>query len=247
MAKSLTCMANKSWLADSEGVGATPKGKKDCVHTTSHEVETAQVAFENAGREIPDMELVPLVKKGVPWASDCLIRRHYAKARAFVFRLCGGNSADTEDITQQAFLNALKHIRSFEEKASFKTWFYRILVNTCLDARRRRRRWLGFFSSPLARRKDGDTVALSPDDFPDQGEDSDPSTSFRNQALRADIQKALGILPEKQQLVFQLKVLEDLSISEIAGILEMAPGTVKSHLFRATRIMREVLAGWAGR
>lgn len=217
------------------------------LHIVAHKTESVPVDLADNGEDITDAQLVPLVKKGVQWASDRLIRRHYSAARTLVYHMCDKNASETEDITQQAFLNAINHIGSFEEKAAFKTWLYRILVNTCLDARRRRRRWLGIFSSPLVRRQDGDTVTLSPDDFPDEANGNDPSRIFRENQLRADIQKALGLLPEKQQLVFQLKVLQEFSIPEISEILEVAPGTVKSHLFRATRMMREALAEWAGR
>jgi RNA polymerase sigma-70 factor (ECF subfamily) len=234
-------------MTDPEGTGMTPEDKKNAGCLSAHKAETVLGTSETAGLEISDTELVSLVKKGVAGASDRLIRRHYTKARTLAYHLCDRNAADAEDITQQAFLNALGNIHKFEEKASFKTWFYRILVNTCLDARRRRRRWLGIFFLPPAKRSDGDTRPLSPDDFPDEGTDSDPSALFQTRELRADIQKALGMLPEKQQRVFQLKVLNEFSISEIAVILEMAPGTVKSHLFRATRKIREALAGWAGR
>jgi RNA polymerase sigma-70 factor (ECF subfamily) len=224
-----------------------PKDKEHTIHIVAHKTDSAPEDSADDGEELSDAQLVPLVKKGVQWASDRLIQRHYSAARTLVYNMCDKNAADTEDITQQAFLNALNHIGAFEEKAAFKTWFYRILVNTCLDARRRRRRWLGVFASPLIRRKDGDTVSLSPDDFPDEADGNDPSRIFRENQLRSDIQKTLGLLPEKQRLVFQLKVLQEFSIPEISEILELAPGTVKSHLFRATRMMREALAEWAGR
>lgn len=243
--ETIMSITKESRSTDVKKTDIASKLKGDSVPKTAYKM--ASVDTEGAGEEITDAELVPLVKKGVQWASDRLIRRHYEKARTLVFHMCGRNTTDTEDITQQAFLNALRNIGMFEEKASFKTWFYRILVNTCLDERRRRRRWFGIFTSPLMRRKDGDTVAVSPDDFPDERAGNDPSASFRTSRLRADIEKAMGGLPEKQQLVFQLKVLQELSIPEISEILELAPGTVKSHLFRATRMMREALAGWAGR
>ena len=86
---------------------------------------------------------------------------------------------------------------------------------------------------------------MTPDAFPDEAEDSDPAASVSVHRLREDIEKALGELPEKQQMVFRLKVLEDLSIAEIADISALSPGTIKSHLFRATRRMRKALVGWS--
>lgn len=221
-------------------------GSGNTVETINHQPAESNKSGGDKGG-LSDIELVRLTKKGISWASEHLIRRYYPKARALAYQMCGGNYLDAEDITQQAFLNVLGNIDRFEEKASFKTWFYRILVNTCLDAGRRRKRWLRLFRLPLIKRKDGNMEMLSPEDVEDQNENHDPSASFRNKRFRADVEKVLQRLPEKQRLVFQLKVIQELSISEISDVMGMAPGTVKSHLFRATHVMQEALAGWAGR
>lgn len=209
-------------------------------------IETHQESRDSAERdgEHTDSSLVARVKQGVPWASERLVKRHYAKARGLAFQMCDGNADEAQDVTQQAFLKALRNIHGFKGNASFKTWFYRILVNTCRDARRRRRRWLGLFTLPQFKNKDGESVSFSADDFPDETQGHDPELSWQKKQLRRDIQQALTKLPEKQRLVFQLKVLQELSIPEIAQILALAPGTVKSHLFRATRNMRKAMAGW---
>jgi RNA polymerase sigma-70 factor (ECF subfamily) len=72
-----------------------------------------------------------------------------------------------------------------------------------------------------------------------------PMKVLSHKQLSKDIQKSLKSLPEKQRTVFQLKVLDGMTIREIAEVLGAAEGTVKSHLFRATRFLREDLKGWA--
>ena len=60
-----------------------------------------------------------------------------------------------------------------------------------------------------------------------------------------DVKKVLKMLTERQRIIFQLKVFQEMRISEIANIMGLAQGTVKTHLFRATRIIRKQLKGWA--
>lgn len=222
------------------------QGKTIEIETDINRTDGPAILTET-GPEIPDKELIPLVKNGVRWAADRLVRRHYEKARKMAYHLCDGNLSEAQDMTQEAFLNAFGHIGTFEEKASFKTWFYRILINTCRDAKRRRHRWFGLFGSPRLKKETGETEAMGPESFPDESESNDPAGFAGQNELREDIQYALQKLPKQQQLVFKLKVLDELSIPEIAETLAMSPGTVKSHLFRATRHMREALAEWAER
>jgi RNA polymerase sigma-70 factor, ECF subfamily len=68
---------------------------------------------------------------------------------------------------------------------------------------------------------------------------------LREKQLSSEVNRVLDLLPEKQRLVFQLKVLHGMSIREIAGAMGTAEGTVKSHLFRATHFLREELQEWA--
>ena len=75
-------------------------------------------------------------------------------------------------------------------------------------------------------------------------EQNDPLSVLSDKNFKHETQKAMMSLSEKQRLVFQLKVIQDLSIQEIAQITGMAEGTVKSHLFRATHFLRETLQEW---
>lgn len=202
-----------------------------------------------ANAELPDYsdaQLVELAKKKVRWASEHLVTRYYPKALSLAYQMCNGNKADASDVTQQAFLNMLGKLHTFKEQASFKTWFYRILVNTGLDARRKRHRWLRLVSFPRWKSDEIEKGPVSPMDlFPDEKATNSPEAAWQSAQIRKEIQQALERLPEKQQLVFQMKVLEEMSIADISDILQMAQGTVKSHLYRATQYMRKKLTHWS--
>jgi len=194
---------------------------------------------------LKDVELVARAQDGDQTAFESLVRQYQGKAYAIAYNMCSGDSEEARELTQEAFLRAFRSLKNFRGKSSFYTWFYRILINTCLDSRRRRSRWEGIFSFW---RRDKHEKASSDEidaEYPDPKEHSNPMDALNNKQLAQEIRQALASLPEKQRVVFQLKVLHGMRIREIAKIMGSAEGTVKSHLFRATLFMREALKEWA--
>jgi RNA polymerase sigma-70 factor (ECF subfamily) len=159
--------------------------------------------------------------------------------------MSGGDEDQARDATQDAFVKALDGIDRFRGQSSFYTWFYRILVNTCLDARKRKRRWSRLFSigSRLLGR-DG-TEASTAEAMPDPAASADPMESLEATELRRNLYRVLERLPDRQRTAFELKIFEEMKLSEIARVMKLETGTVKSHLFRATRAVRAALADWA--
>lgn len=192
-----------------------------------------------------DADLVERVKNGDRQASEQLIGNYQDRAFALVLRMMSGDREKAMELTQEAFLTALGKINRFEGKSSFYTWFYRILVNTCLDALRRRNRWrrLFFFHRPNPDDARGPSDIL--DDLPSPDIGSNPGSALDARELRREVYDALKQLSDRQRMIFQLKVFEEMRISEIAQMMGLAEGTVKSHLFRATKIVRSALADWA--
>ena len=137
-----------------------------------------------------------------------------------------GDLEEAKDHTQEAFLRAFKNIKRFKLKSSFYTWFYRIIINTCLDGRRRRQRREKYF--PFLRPKpSGERLSREAGDRPskeiiheqaDMGRENDPLAVLSDKNFRYETRKAMKSLSEKQRLTFQLKVLEDMSIHEIAQV-----------------------------
>lgn len=195
-------------------------------------------AAEAEPASLEDYRLVSLAQGGAQWAMEELVRRYRNKAFAIAYHLCSGERQDAEDFTQEAFLRAFRNLKKFRGDSTFYTWFYRILVNVCLDGGRRRNRWQRLISPWLPWKRDENPEA---DDLEGQ---SDTIKELSNRQLSQDIHRAMKALPEKQRVVFQLKALQGMSISEIAQVMGTAEGTVKSHLFRATHSLRQALKEW---
>ena len=192
-----------------------------------------------------DAALAAQAGRGSRWAAEQLIRRYQDRAFAVAFRMSGGDEDQARDATQDAFVKALDGIDRFRGQSNFYTWFYRILVNTCLDARKRKRRWSRLFSiGSRLLGKDG-TEASATEAMPDPAASADPMESLEATELRRNLYRVLERLPDRQRTAFELKIFEEMTLSEIARVMKLETGTVKSHLFRATRAVRAALADWA--
>jgi RNA polymerase sigma-70 factor (ECF subfamily) len=210
-------------------------------HADSHGVRRPD-SQQDAGTDIvDDGDLVGRARDHDQWAVEELVHRYQQKAYAIAYHFTDGNVQDAEDLTQEAFLRAFQNLDTFRGDSSFYTWFYRILVNVCLDGRRRRSRWQKIFM-PWQR----ETVdkGLSPEERPDPEAHERSLKAISEKERSRDIRKSLESLPEKQRLAFQLKALDGMSIHEIAQVMGTAEGTVKSHLFRATHFLRERFKDW---
>ena len=170
-----------------------------------------------------DAALVESVRAGDVAAYDELVRRHMHRAHAVAFRLLG-HREDAEDLVQDAFIQALDKIDSFDPQRPFAPWFFRILTNRGLNARQSR-----------ALR----TVADIPDDTASPAES--PAASAERGDLRSRLRRAVAALPERQQLIVQLFEIDGWTSSEIAAALGIADGTVRWHVHEARRILREAL------
>lgn len=192
-----------------------------------------------------DEELVARIKEGEDWATEELVNRYQEKSYAIAYHMCSEDGEEAQDLTQEAFLRAFRSLGKFRGDSSFYTWFYRILVNVCLDSRRSGRRWKQVFSPWRQKQRGKGSPGEVPEEQSDMRDDSNPISALSGKQFATEIKKSLKALPEKQRLVFQLKVFHGMRIREIAQVIGTAEGTVKSHLFRATRFLREELKEWA--
>jgi RNA polymerase sigma-70 factor (ECF subfamily) len=188
-----------------------------------------------------DKDLVGRARSHDQRAVEELVHRYQQKAYAIAYHFSDGNVQDAEDLTQEAFLRAFQNLEKFRGDSSFYTWFYRILLNVCTDGRRRRNRWQKLF---LPWQKDSGNKGLSPEERPDPDAHERSLKTLSEKELARDLQNSLRSLPEKQRLAFQLKALHGMSIQEVARAMGTAEGTVKSHLFRATHVLREKFKDW---
>lgn len=200
----------------------------------------------SSGQVYADEELVRRAQNDDSWAIEQLVLRYQQKVYAIVFQMLAGDAEEARDRTQDVFLQAFRSIKQFKGKSSFYTWLYRIVINTCIDARRRQNRWKKiFFSWRFDKDKDA-PPENSLEEIADANPDSDPLATASGRQLEDDVKSALKKLPQRQRTIFQLKVFQEMSIAEIAESMGLAQGTVKTHLFRATRTVQKQLKGWAG-
>ena len=193
-----------------------------------------------------DEELVSRAKKDDPWAIEQLVLRYQQKIYAMAYQMLVGDAEEARDRTQDVFLQAFRSLKRFKGKSSFYTWLYRIAINTCIDARRRQNRWKKIFFPWRSDRDKDAAPENSLEEIADANPNSDPLATASGRQLEGDVKTALKKLSQRQRTIFQLKVFQEMSIAEIAEALELAEGTVKTHLFRATRTVQKQLKGWAG-
>lgn len=183
---------------------------------------------------LDDSALVDEVRAGQRGAFDVLVRRHQDR----VWRVCLrwlGDPATAEEIAQDVFLAAFRGLSGFRSESSFRTWLLRITVNHCQNARtaRHRRGW-------------GRHDALDGEDAPVR-EVIDPAPLADARAdgaqSRARLHAALAGLEEDLRAVVLLRDVEDLDYEEIAQVLDVPRGTVKSRLHRARTLLAEQLLG----
>ena len=191
-----------------------------------------------------DQELIAKVRQHDRDALDALFGRYMQQAYAISFHLCAGDQDQARDLAQEALLKAVRTIDTFRGEALFSTWLYRIIYTTWLDSRKQRIRWAAVFSPWRWAKQKGDADREILEEPPDSAVQNNPLHVLQEHQLDSDLQKALQALPDKQRIVFQFKVLNDMSIKEIAHILQCAEGTVKSHLFRATQHLQQALRDW---
>ena len=210
----------------------------------SYEFDDGSITPNGSNPVYEEKELVRRAQNDDPWAIEQLILRYQKKVYQIAYQMLDGDEQEAQDRTQDAFLKAFRKIKQFKGEASFYTWLYRIAVNTCLDARRRRRRWKEIFFPWRIERDEEETATSSLEEYPDTNKNSDPLSEVRNRQLEEDVKKAMKTLSERQRSIFQLKIFHEMSIPEIAQMLNLAEGTVKTHLFRATQVIQKKLKGW---
>ena len=182
----------------------------------------------------PDFELIKQCKSDDPVAFEKAFSKIYNKygERAFniSFRILG-NAEEAQDVTQDAFITLFKKLGQFRSDSRFYTWFYRIVVNLCID----RKRKLGSVQR-ISDTDMGGALSEVPDSKSITTEDL-----VRQDFLESKIQAALLRLSPNLRLVTVLRYIEALSYAEIADTLECSIGTVKSRLNRAHKNLETIL------
>jgi RNA polymerase sigma-70 factor (ECF subfamily) len=183
-------------------------------------------------QELRDEEIVALCQQGKGEVFELLVRKYMEKA----FRIAFDFTHDTEeakDLSQEAFLRAFSRIKQFDGRSSFYTWFYRLVVNLCLDYTRRKKR-------VIWERLDGEGEGVT-----ERAELADSSSLPDQEAMAGETKRKVDLtlkgMPNKQRTAFLLRNHQGLSIPDIAKVLKTTEGTVRVYLHRAVAALRQSL------
>lgn len=177
-----------------------------------------------------DEQLVDAAKGGEAAAMDELLRRHYDRVHAVCRRIAGG-TRDADDAAQEAMIRVVRNLDRFDGRSAFGTWVYRIATNTALDELRKRKR-----RPQLRSVADDDDLRQRPEQA-----DEIADRLIDSVADRLAIDAALAELPEEFRAAVVLRDVGDLDYAEIAEVLELPIGTVKSRIARGRRLLIEKL------
>jgi len=174
------------------------------------------------------------IAKGDADAFELLVNRHQTSASNLIYRFVGDRT-QAKDLAQEVFIRVWQAAGSYQPKAKFTTWIYRITANLCLNELKssRRKKWLQFL------RSDSDHEAQIEEDFPDRSPSPEDVLLTKEQSHQ--ITKALQSLPDNQRMALVLKRYDDLSYAEIAQIIGCSVSAVESLLIRAKRTLQEKL------
>src|SRR5712691_7915058 len=170
-----------------------------------------------------DAALAAECRSGDLRAYERLYAMHGARMKNLARNLLG-NPIDAEDAVQETFLKVHRSIGSFRGQSSFITWTYRILINTCYDARRSRLR-----KKEVPNNDSGETPR------------PEPRAPGAHPSLRMALERALATLTKHQRDVFLLYEVEGFRHAEIAGMLEITETASKNTLFQAKKNLRLIL------
>ncbi len=200
-------------------------GEKD----RNRELPQAELRPNNEGPTADDSRLLRAFQAGDAGAFGLLVHRYQDRLYTALVRFLD-KSEDAQDILQETFLSAFANARNFKGNSRFYTWIYRIAINHAIDLHRRKkpRQALSIFSD-------------EPVDLADPKSDTQPARHMEQEEDRHLVHRALQLLSEEHRMVLIMKEIDDMRYEEIAEVLNVPVGTVRSRLHRARSDLRMVL------
>ena len=184
-----------------------------------------------------DSELKILIDQAIGGDSDAfsaLICRVQNKAYSIAFRYMNSDY-DARDMMQESFIKMYRNLDKFNYESAFDTWYFRILINCCLDELRKRKNKESYTLDIIPDGKDEPMAVDIPDESP--GPEAELISKERQKLVR----EAILALPEDHRNIIILRELEQLSYDEIGQALDLDPGTVKSRLSRARQKLKQII------
>ena len=174
-------------------------------------------------------EIVRKAKDGDEKAFEIIVKTYQSKVANLIYKIIGDETI-VEDLTQDVFVKVYESIKDYRLESALYTWIYRITVNICIDEIRRRRR--GKF--------------LRLEKYENKPSHPQIERNIEVEEIRKKVRDAVMKLPYEYRITIILKEFEDLSYEEIAKILGIRLGTVKSRIFRARELLAKYLKDYRG-
>jgi len=190
-------------------------------------IPASKIASTQAEQD--DAELVAASQAGDQDAFAQLVQRHQRRVFNLVFRMLQ-QYEEANEVTQETFFAAWQGLPSFRGDARFSTWLYRIAYNCCLKQLEQRKRDLALQAAVQAEQF-----------FQEECCDERAAAELEAHERQALVREHLSLLPAKYRIVLILRHLQELTYEEMAEILAIPIGTIKTHLFRARNLLKERL------
>lgn len=190
--------------------------------------------------EISDEALCQRVAERDETAFDQLVERYQGRAYRLAWSILR-DAEEARDVSQEAFIRLYQSAGSFGGRSRFSTWFYRLLVNLCLDQRRKTRWWRQIFAGSDGAGRPGDESSGETLLDRQPAPSIDPLEGIDKKRETDQLWAAVGTLSPQQRAVVILQAQEELSTKEIATILKCSEATVRVHLHRALITLRRTM------
>lgn len=184
---------------------------------------------------VPDTELAGRAARGDGAAFETIMRRH----NQLLFRTARGivrSDSEAEDVVQEAWMLAWRGLSGFRAESKLSTWLVRIAVNEALGRLRRKRAQIIPLEAAMMSPDNDTRSALT------EAPERSPENSIERRQVRALVEARIALLPEAFRCVFMLRAIEEMSVDEVADVLDIPAATVRTRYFRARALLRESLA-----
>lgn len=180
--------------------------------------------------QMTDEEIIQRILNGEKSLYELIVRK-YNPYLYKIGRVYNYNHEDTEDLMQDTYVDAYKNLSTFQERASFKTWLVRIMMNNCYRKNKK-----------LSYKNDVGEDAASDTKLHALNTTNDTHTMVENREIGYAIERALLQIPEEYRMVFTLREMNGLNTSETAELLSISESNVKTRLTRSKTMLRDVIA-----
>lgn len=188
----------------------------------------ASELMNQSGNNLTDQQLITQTLDGQTAAFGILVRKYQDRLFNSMVHLLR-NPSDAEDVVQDAFLQALRKLDTFQGNSQFYTWLFRIARNTAISKLRRKKPTVSLESTDSQQRLD----------FPDDG--PTPSTEMERRERQTGLMRAMDQLSGEHREILILREMEEQNYETISEILDLPVGTVRSRLHRARSQLKEML------